>query len=382
MEEKKHLLMLAGPTNVSERVTKAMTKPIIGHRGSEFHTLHESILNNLRYVFQTKTDVFTLTASGTGGVNCAVSNIVNPGDKVIIPVFGRFGQRIRDKIVLCGGKTVELPLEWGEAPTAEQIAQLADKEKDAKAIAIVYNETSTGVTVRDLPKIGEIARENNLLLVVDAISVLGGDNLPMDKWKVDICVTGSQKCLACPPGLAMVAVNNRAWEVIEKTVARPYYLDLVRMRDFIAKIETPFTPAVPLFYALDEALKMIREEGLEKRFKRHAICAEAFYNAVEALKLKTVSNGKVRSNTVIAVRMPSEVNNTELRKIMKEQHHVSVAGGQGELKKSIIRIGCMGIISENKTIRTIDALENALNTLHYPVQVGTGVEAARKVFHP
>lgn len=380
MEEKKHLLMLAGPTNVSERVIKAMTKPIIGHRGSEFHTLHESILNNLRYVFQTKNDVFTLTASGTGGVNCAVSNIVNPGDKVIIPVFGRFGQRMRDKIVRCGGKTVELPLEWGEAPTAEQIAQLADKEKDAKAIAIVYNETSTGVTVRDLPKIGEIARENNLLLVVDAISVLGGDNLPMDEWNVDICVAGSQKCLACPPGLAMVAVNNRAWEVIEKTVARPYYLDLVRMRDFIAKIETPFTPAVPLFYALDEALKMIREEGLEKRFKRHATCAEAFYNAVEALKLKTVSNGKVRSNTVIAVRMPSEVNNTELRKIMKEQHHVSVAGGQGELKKLIIRIGCMGIISENKTIRTIDALENALNILHYPVQVGTGIEAARKVF--
>ncbi len=382
LKEKKHFLMLAGPTNISDRVMKAMTKPIIGHRGTEFHALHESILNNLRYVFQTKNDVFTLTSSGTGGVNCAVSNMVNPGDKVVIPVFGRFGERMRDKIVRCGGKTVELPLEWGEAPTAQQIAQIVDKEKDAKAIAIVYNETSTGVTVRDLPQIGKIARENNLLLVVDAISVLGGDNLPMDKWNVDICVVGSQKCLACPPGLAMVAVNDRAWEVIEKTVARPYYFDLVRMRDFIAKIETPFTPAIPLFYALDEALKMIREEGLEKRFKRHATCAEAFYNAVEALKLKTVSNKKVRSNTVIAVRMPSGVNNTELRKIMKEQHHVSVSGGQGKLKKLIIRIGCMGIISENETIRTVDALENALNTLHYPVQVGTGTKAARQVFHP
>lgn len=380
MEEKKHLLMLAGPTNVSDRVMKAMTKPIIGHRGPEFHTLHESILDNLRYVFQTKNDVFTLTSSGTGGVNCAVSNIVNPGDKVIIPVSGIFSQRMRDKIVRCGGKTVELPLEWGKAPTAEQIAQIVDKEKDAKAIAIVYNETSTGVTVRDLPKIGKIARENNLLLVVDAISVLGGDNLPMDEWNVDICVAGSQKCLACPPGLAMVAVNDRALEVIEKTVARPYYFDIIKMRDFIAKIETPFTPAVPLFYALDEALKMIREEGLEKRFKRHATCAKAFYNAVEAFKLKTVSNEKVRSNTIIAVRMPSGVNNTELRKIMKEQHHVSVAGGQGKLKKLIIRIGCMGIISKTETIRTIDALENALNALHYPVQVGTGIEAARQVF--
>lgn len=382
MEEKKHLLMLAGPTNVSNRVMQAMTKPIIGHRGSEFHALHESILNNLRYVFQTKNDVFTLTASGTGGVYCAVSNIVNLGDKVIIPVFGIFSQRMRDKIVRCGGKAVELPLEWGEAPTAEQIAQIVDKEKDAKAIAIVYNETSTGVTVRDLRKIGKIARENNLLLVVDAISVLGGDNLPMDEWNVDICVAGSQKCLACPPGLAMVAVNDRAWEVIEKTVARPYYFDLVRMRDYVAKIETPFTPAVPLFHALDEALKMIREEGLEKRFKRHATCAKAFYNAVEALKLKTVSNEKVRSNTIIAVRMPSGVNNTELRKVMKEQHHVSVSGGQGKLKKLIIRIGCMGIISETETIRTVDALENALNALHYRVEVGTGIKAARKVFHP
>jgi aspartate aminotransferase-like enzyme len=381
LQEKKHLLMLAGPTNVSDRVMQAMTKPIINHRGSEFHALHASILDNLRYVFQTKNDVFTLTASGTGGVNCAIGNIVNPGDKVIIPVFGRFSERMRDNIVRCGGKTVELSVEWGEAPTTEQIAQLADKEKDAKAIAIVYNETSTGVTVRDLPKIGKIARENNLLLVVDAISVLGGDNLPMDEWNVDICVTGSQKCLACPPGLAIVAVNNRAWEVIEKTVAKPYYFDLVRMRDFIAKIETPFTPAVPLFYALDEALKMIREEGLEKRFRRHATCAEAFYNAVETMKLKTVSNGKVRSNTVIAVRMPSEVNNTELRKVMKEQHKITVAGGQGELKKSIIRIGCMGIISETETIRTIDALENALNTLHYPVQIGAGIEAARRVSH-
>ena len=381
LKEKKHLLMLAGPTNVSDRVMKAMTKPIIGHRGSEFHTLHGSILDNLRCVFQTKNNVFTLTSSGTGGVNCAVANIVNPGDKVIIPVFGVFGQRMRDKIVGCGGKAVELPLEWGEAPTAEQIAQIVDKEKGAKAIALVYNETSTGVTVRDLPKIGKIARENNLLLVVDAISVLGGDNLPIDKWNVDICVAGSQKCLACPPGLAMVAVNDRAWEVIEKTVARPYYFDLVKMRDFIAKIETPFTPAVPLFYALDEALKMIREEGLEKRFKRHATCAKAFYNAVEALKLKTVSNGKVRSNTIIAVRMPSGVNNTELRKVMKEQNKVSVSGGQGKLKKLIIRIGCMGIISETETIRTIDALENALNALHYSVEVGTGIEAARKVFH-
>lgn len=381
MEEKKSLIMLPGPTNLSDRVMRAMTKPIIGHRGPEFHALHESILDKLRYVFQTKNDVFVLTSSGTGGVYCAISNIVNPDDKVIIPVFGLFNQRMKEKIVGCGGRALELPLEWGEAPTADQIARIVEKERDVKAIALVYNETSTGVTVRDLPKIGRIARENNLLLVVDAISVLGGDRLPVDEWGIDICVVGSQKCLACPPGLAMVSVSDRAWEVIEKTAARPYYFDLVKMREFSAKIETPFTPAIPLFYALDEALKMIREEGLEKRFKRHSTCARAFYRAVEALKLKPFANEKVRSNTVIAVNMPAEVDNTELRKIMREQHGVSVAGGQSKLKKLIIRIGCMGIISDNETIRTIDALEDALSALRYPVEVGTGVEAARQVFH-
>jgi len=379
--EKKSLMMLAGPTNVPDRVMRAMTKPIIGHRGAEFHALYGSILDNLRYVFQTKNDVFVLTCSGTGGVYCAIGNIVNPGDKVIIPVFGMFSERMKEKIVGCGGRAVELPLEWGEAPTAEQIERIVEKEKDAKAIALLYNETSTGVTVRDLPKIGRIAKENNLLLVVDAISVLGGGRLPVDEWGVDVCVAGSQKCLACPPGLAMVSVSDRAWKVVEKTVARPYYFDLVTMREFGAKNETPYTPAIPLFYALDEALKMIREEGLEKRLKRHATCARAFYRALEALKLKPFSNEKVRSNTVIAVNMPAGVDNTELRKIMREQHGVAVSGGQGKLKNAIMRIGCMGIISENETIRTIDALEKALSVLRYPVQVGTGVEAARRVFH-
>ncbi len=382
MEEKKNLIMLPGPTNVPDRVTRAMTKPIIGHKGQEFRDLHKSILDNLRYVFQTENDVFVLTSSSTGGVYCAIGNIVSPNDKVVIPVFGVFSERMRDKIVSCGGKAVELPLEWGEVPTADQIVRMVEKEKDAKAIAIVYNETSTGVTVRDLPKIGRIAKDNNLILVVDAVSVLGGDSLPVDEWGVDICAVGSQKCLACPPGLAMVSVSERAWEVVEKTATRPYYFDLVQMRDFMAKTETPFTPALPLFYALDEALKMVREEGLEKRFKRHLTCAKAFYRALETLKLKPFPNEKVRSNTVIAVNVPAGVDDDELRKIMKEKHGVVVAGGQEKLKKLIVRIGCMGIISENETIRTIGALEDALSALGRPVKVGTGVEAARRVFHP
>jgi len=381
LKERKDLIMLPGPTNVPDRVMRAMTKPIINHRGPEFAALLKDIEENLKYAFQTKNDVYVLTSSGTGGVECAIGNIVNPSDKVIVPVFGVFSERMKEKVARRGGKAVEVPIEWEEAPTAEQIEQAVKKEKDAKAIAVVYNETSTGVTVRDLPKIGKIAKENDLIFMVDAISILGGDQLPIDEWGVDLCVTGSQKCLACPPGLALISVSPKAWEAVEKTAVRPYYFDLEQIREFAAKGATPFTPALPIFYALDEALQLIREEGLKERFRRHETCAKAFYKAIEAMKLKPYPNEKARSNTVIAINIPTGVDGEEFRKIMKERYKTVIAGGMGKLKASIFRIGCMGIISEAETLQTINALENTLMDMKYPVKMGTGIEAARKVFH-
>lgn len=373
--------MLPGPTNVPDRVMRAMIKPIISHRGSEFAALYESIEENLRYVFQTRGDVFILTSSGTGGVDCAISNTVNPGDKVIVPVFGVFSERTKEKIIRIGGEAIELSIKWGKAPTAEEIAQVVEREKDVKSIALIYNETSTGVTVRDLHEIGKIARKNDLLLIVDAISILGGDHLPVDDWNVDLCVTGGQKCLACPPGLAMVSVSDRAWGTIKETAARLYYFDLVRFQEFSEKKQTPFTPALPIFYALDEALKMIREEGLGERFRRHATCAEAFYEALEALKLKPYPDKDVRSNTVIAVNAPADVDDAEVREVMKERYNVMIGGGMGKLKGSTLRIGCMGMISEAKTLQTVNALENALMDVGHNVGIGAGIEAAKKVFH-
>lgn len=380
MKERKNLIMLPGPTNVPDRVMRALAKPIISHRGPEFAELYESIEGNLKYVFQTRGDVFMLSSSGTGGVDCAISNTVNPGDKVLVPVFGVFSERLKEKISRIGGEAIELSIKWGTAPRAEEIAHVVERENDVKSIALIYNETSTGATVRDLPEIGEVARENGLLLIVDAISILGGDHLPVDDWNVDLCVGGSQKCLACPPGLAMVSVSERAWETIEKTTARPYYFDLVRFREFGEKKQTPFTPALPIFYALDEALKMIREEGLEERFRRHTTCAEAFYEALEALKLKPYPDKDVCSNTVIAVNVPANVEDAEVRDVMKERYNVMIGGGMGKLKSSIFRIGCMGAISEAKTLRTIDALENTLMDVGHKVDLGAGIEAAKKVF--
>ena len=373
--------MLPGPTNVPDRVMHAMIKPIIGHRGAEFHALYEEITEKLKYVFQTQNDVFVLTCSGTGGIECAVSNLVSPGDKVIVPVFGVFSERLAEKVKRRGGIPVELSLPWGTAPRASEIKEIVEREPDAKAIFLVYNETSTGVTVRELPEIGRIAKENNLLLIVDAISILGGDKLPVDEWNIDFCITGSQKCIACPPGLAMVSVSQKAWEKIEKTENKPMYFDLLRMKEYAAKKETPFTPALPIFHALNEALKIIHEEGLEKRFERHRKCAQAFYNAIEALGLTIFPKEKsIRSNTVIAVNIPENVEDNKVRSIMREKYKVLIAGGMGKLKGKIFRIGCMGIISQAEVLTTLNAFGNALKDAGYQLEIEKGLEAARKTF--
>ena len=378
-EEK--LIMLPGPTNVPTRIMKAMAKPIIDHRSRDFHALYEKILKNLKYLFQTKNDVCTLTSSGTGGVECAISNTTSLGDKVIIPTFGLFSERLKETVASYGGTPIPVPAEWGKCTSMDSIERAIDKNRDAKAIAIVYNETSTGVTFRDLPKLGKIAEKNNLLLIVDAVSIMGGDELPTDKWSVDICITGVQKCLACPPGLALISVSEKAWHVIEETKNKHvYYFDLTKYREYGEKEETPFTPSLPLFYALDEALKMICEEGLENRINRHRICARAFYNAVEALKLQPLADEEFRSNTIIAIKNPRGVDDKKLNQIMEDKHHILIAGGQGKLKGSIHRIGNMGTVSEREVTATIVALEKTLKEVNYPVEPGSGTNAARKTF--
>jgi aspartate aminotransferase-like enzyme len=373
--------MLPGPTNVPDRIMRAMMKPMINHRGPEFAALLSSISDGLKYVFETEEEVFVLTSSGTGAVECAMSNTINPGDKVVVPSFGYFSDRLQETVARHGGKVIDIPVEWGQAPTVGQIEETLKREKGVKLIAIVNNETSTGATVRDLPEIAEIAKQNGALLMADSISILGGDYLPIDKWGIDLCVTGSQKCLACPPGLALIAVSKRAWDAIgKKTSKPPYYFDLPSIREHWLRKETPCTPAISLYYALDESLKMIREEGLEKRFKRYATCAKAFYDGFDAIGLKPYASERVRSNTVITVRLPSGVDVDQVRESMKEHYNIVITGGLGKIRHLILRIGCMGTISQAEVLTTINALENTLADLNCPVKIGAGTEAARKVF--
>ncbi len=364
MVEGKQLIMLPGPTNVPDRVINAMTRPIINHRGPEFRELYDNLLEKLKYAFQTENDVFVLTSSGTGAVECAIGNIVSPGDKIAVPVNGVFSQRLKEKIEVFGGVPIEIPIEWGKAASPEQIAG-AVAEQEVKAIAVVYNETSTGATMRGLDEVGKIAAEHDLLFIVDAISILGGDELPVDRWNIDICITGSQKCLACPPGLSMISVSDRAWEVIERTKSRTYYFNLLKIREFHERKETPFTPALPLWFALDEALSMLMEEGLEARIKRHERCARAFYGAIKELGLELFADERWLSNTVIAVKNPQGIADKDIRAIMREKYGVVIAGGMGKLKGAMFRIGNMGVVSEREVAATMSALRGALSELGY-----------------
>ena len=371
------LIMLPGPTNVPPRVYAAMGKPMINHRGAEFHDLYGRLLDNGKKVFQTQNDLFVLTASGTGGVECAAANVLQPGEKILVPVGGTFGERFAEAFKTYGAQVVELKVEMGSTPTAEQVRDVLKREKDIKAVGIVYNETSTGTTVRDLQEIGKIAKENGALYIVDAISVLGGDDLPVDKWGIDVCITASQKALATPPGLALISVSGDAWKLIGRAKPRTEYFDLIKHRKFRdEKRETPFTPAVNLFFALDEAFNMILEMGLDNWIGRHKKAARAYYAAARSMGLSLFADERSRSGVVIAINMPPKVVAKDFRDKLRKKYGVVVAGGFGDLKDSLFRIGNMGIVTPREVITTVGAIEAALSELGYGGTVGTGLRAA------
>ena len=377
--ETKKLIMLPGPTNVPARVTNAMLRPMINHRGQEFREMHARIIQNAKYVFGTKNDLFVLTNSGTGGVEAAVRNICSSGSKIIVPVNGEFSRRFLEAVNLLGGQGIEIPVELGNAVTVSKVEDALKKNSPVAAVAVIYNETATGVTTPNLKQIGELCRKHNTLFLVDAISIQGGVELPVDEWGIDICVTGSQKCLMTPPGLALISVSPKAWDVIRKT-PRSYYFDLQLCKQFMENNETPYTPAVTLFYALDEALQMIREEGLEARFKRHATCANAMYAAAEAMGLEPFARKEVRSKVVVAIKYPNGIEDKKFRGTLDSEYRIAVAGGMGKTKGQIFRIGIMGSVSEFEVMATVTAIESVLSEQGYDLTTGEAAKAAREVF--
>lgn len=373
--------MIPGPTNAHSKALEAMYRPLTDHRGPKFEELYAELFENLKYFFQTKKwDVIPFTASGTGALECIVSNTIAPSDKVLVPLYGNFTNRIKEIVEIYNGETVTIKVPEREAVTAEQVEKALRNEK-VKMIFVVFNETSTGVKVRDLKEIAKIAHDNGALIAVDAVSSLGGDELLVEDWDIDLCATASQKCLAAPPGMCMVSVSDRAWEVINSMKARSHYFDLkLYKKFFVERHQPPFTPAISIFYAVNEALKVLKEEGIENRIRRHRICAEAFYAAVEAMGLRCYAKREFRSNTTIAVEVPGNLKEGDIRSVMREKYGVYIAGGMAELRGKIIRIGSMGIVNRQIVLTTISALEGTLKELGWNLRIGSGVEAALEVF--
>lgn len=360
MNSGKKLIMLPGPTNVSDRVMSAMTQPVINHRGDGFHALYKGILEKTKRLFQTEQDTVVLSSSGTGGVEASVWNLVRPGDLAIVPVFGEFSLRLAETVELAGGTAVRVEAEFGTTPTLKQMEEAVQNHPGFKALYVVHNETSTGVTVQYVRELCKMSKDHGAFAVVDAISSLGGYSIPVDQWGIDICITGSQKCIAAPPGLALLSVSSGALEYIKKSPPRTKYFDLSRQVEYAANGETPFTPSLPLYYAVDEALKEVFEEGLANRVARHQRMAESLYSGVQSLGLKPTAAREVRSKTVIAVSYPPGVDDTAFRKTLDREHGVEVGGGFGPFKGKVFRIGCMGLINESIAQRTLDAVSMTL----------------------
>jgi len=370
--------MLPGPTNVPDRIMKSMERPIINHRGEEFRKLFFSLEERCKKVFETEGDVVILTSSGTGAVEAGVANFIGKGDEAVVTVFGEFGERLADTIEVYGGKAIRVRARPGKVPSVEDVKEALDIG-NPKALYLVYNETSAGTIHRDAKELSRLTKEKGVLMVLDAISVLGGDELPMDEWGIDVVIAGSQKALAMPPGLAFVSLNSFAKSMMNKKPPTKYF-DLSLYLEYMEKGETPFTPAIPLFYALDEALNLVLEEGLRRRIERHRKCADAFYSAFEAMDLTLFADRKYRSNTVIAVEYPMGVEDRKLRSLLEKKYDVVIAGSFGELEGKVFRVGSMGEVNEEIVLRTVTAISRSLNELGFSNDEKAAMEEVEKTF--
>ncbi|MGD9672197.1 MAG: alanine--glyoxylate aminotransferase family protein [Candidatus Nitrosocosmicus sp.] len=367
-----YLVMLPGPTNVPNRVMNAMLAPVINHRSVDFRTLYKSITEKTQKLFQTQSDVVLLSSSGTGAVESSVVNLIKKGDKVVIPVNGEFSTRLADLIDSWGGNSIRIESPYGENPPYGRFEEVFDEHKDIKALYAVYNETSTGTTIRYMDKLGDLCSKNDTFFVADSVSILGGDELPVDKWNIDVCVTASQKAIAAPPGVSPISVSSKAKKYIQENPAPILYFNLKRYFKYYEEhFETPFTPALPLVYAYDEALNLIFEEGLDNRINRHRKCATAFYEGLGAMGLTPYAKPDARSNVVIAVNYLEGVDDKKFRDLLSDQFRVLVAGGFGNLKGKVFRIGSMGEVNKYHVVRTLSAIESAFQMMGIDVPPGS-----------
>ena len=349
--------MIPGPTPVPERVLEALSRHPIGHRSKEFQDIVESTTNNLKWLHQTSNDVLTITGSGTAAMEAGIISTLSKGDTIICGENGKFGERWVKVAQSFGLKVITIKSEWGKALNPNEFKNVLenDYQKKIKAVILTHSETSTGV-INDLETISSyIKNHKQALSIVDCVTSIGACNVPTDDWGLDIVASGSQKGYMIPPGLSFVSVSRKAWEACETSDLPKFYLNLNSYRKSLKSNSNPYTPAVNLFFALDEALKMMREEGLENIFRRHNKHKLAISSAMKALNLKLFADENFLSPSVTSIKTENFDAET-FRKLIKDKYDILLAGGQDNLKGKIFRIGHLGYVNDKDIISVISAV--------------------------
>src|SRR6185437_14884430 len=368
-------LRIPGPTPLPERVVRSMNRPMIDHRGPEFAAILSEITAGAKRVFKTSNDLLLLTSSGTGGLESAVANLVSSGDEVVVALCGNFGERFAALASAYGADVVRLEFEWGQPVDPDDLARVLERHPKAKVVLLTHNETSTGLT-NPLQALARVAHQAGRIVVVDGVSSISSIAIDTDGWGVDVAVSGSQKGWMAPPGIALVSVSDRAWELQGKARSPRFYFDWKEIKVWAEKGMTPFTPAVSVLYALQEGLRMLEEEGLDNVYERHERLARATQAGLVALGFRMFAQDGYRSHTVTGAVTPAELDVAAFRKLLDEKHGVVIGGGQGKMTGKMVRVGHLGAVAEGDVIQVLWAMEQALEELDISPSDGRSVAAA------
>jgi aspartate aminotransferase-like enzyme len=373
----KQRLLTPGPSPVPEETLLELAKPVFFHRSAEFRQMLGEVHEDLKYVFRTKNPVMTLTSSGTGGMEAAVANCLAPGDKAICLISGRWGERWRNLCKAFGVEPINVTVPYGQAVPPDQLKKALADHPGAKAVFATLSETATGVA-NDIAAFGKLVAPTSAVLIVDTISGLGVMPCETDEWHIDVNVSGSQKALMLPPGLAFVSASDKAFKLIEtNTQRRVFYFDLLKYRDKLLKeSDTPYTPANTLIRALKVSLKKIRAEGIENVWKRHARLAAAARAGMKGMGMELFAERPADGLT--AVKMPANIDSSVVISKLEKQYGLRLANGQDVLKGKIIRLAHMGYADLFDVLAAISGLELVLLELGFPLKPGSGVAAAQE----
>ncbi|CAN5221736.1 alanine--glyoxylate aminotransferase family protein [soil metagenome] len=375
-------LRIPGPTFVPQAVLAASARPLINHRGPEFAALIAGMTRALQDFLRTQGDVFLLTASGSGAMEAAVANTLSSGDRALVFVNGAFGERFFQLCRAYGVDARRVDVPWGRALEPDLVREELGKEKGrdgAKAVFLTHNETSTGV-LNPLRQIAAVVREADKLLVIDSVSCAGAVELEIDAWGVDVCVTAAQKAWGAPPGVSMITMSDRAWKYFERSNLPKAYFNLQTYKAQLEKGATPATPAVTLFIALQESLRLMAEEGLESIVKRHRDLSYATRRGLHSLNLQIFGDEQFASPSCTAFRMPPRIDSRNLIRWRREEHDTIIAGGQGRLEGQIARVGHMGFVTIQDMLAFFSALELTLRGFNQPVEPGVAIAATLRAY--